>query len=323
MPKKYSNEYGFIPVLLLIVLATGVIGGGIVLSSPVMTQINDDSANVKGVFLTMTDGIVLEHSTATGAGISKPSVKQLKKIPQKKATESSKQATTIAKKLESDEELLLKELEEESKDRQGDFIRSIDQEIDKELELLIETANGGTIKFENIEGFLDVEFKDATPGAYPSAPLHELTVKVKEEGKGGRKREHNVRLQTQGNRLVLNDNGVAASTQLPIELDPLSNELMVTTKKGTKTITVMPDAVARALKQENILSETQQIELIEKDTDGDTVLLFNAQGEKKGKVFGFVPFAVKVNTEVNAETGAITSIREPRWVNIFSSLISK
>ena len=75
----------------------------------------------------------------------------------------------------------------------------------------------------------------------------------------------------------------------------------------TKRVRMFSDQVKEKVKEKT--RRHLEKENITLDKDGN----YKYEGEKKSKLFGFIPIKTKVKAEVNAETGELVKINEPRW----------
>ena len=121
-----------------------------------------------------------------------------------------------------------------------------------------------------------------------------------------------------GESMVFTRNNVAARTNFPLSVDLATNELVVTTPAGTKTVTVLPDQAIKNLLAVGIIdriggaavSEDVATEEIQGVTDLVTLNERNGEpvyeiaGVSDQKLFGFIPVEIAQTIAVSAETGS-------------------
>jgi len=75
----------------------------------------------------------------------------------------------------------------------------------------------------------------------------------------------------------------------------------------TKRVRILSDQVKDKVNEK--IKKHLEKESIILEEDGN----YKYEGEKKSKLFGFIPIKTKVKAEINAETGEWVKINEPRW----------
>lgn len=116
-----------------------------------------------------------------------------------------------------------------------------------------------------------------------------------------------------GKTAVVQRTGGAVS-KFPLKIDPATNSLMVTTPAGTKTVTVLPEAAIANIKASRIMDDVDSEvtsgslasvrELVQLE-EKNGVLAYQINGQKKYKLFGFIPIRLAVSAFVSAESGQI------------------
>lgn len=134
--------------------------------------------------------------------------------------------------------------------------------------------------------------------------------------------EDSIKIATDGaGQLTFTKNRFAASTKFPLSVDVDTNELVVTTPKGEKTVAVLPEQVIQNLYAKNIVNRLEETEEENETSDEDGSLVdrhitltekdgspvYELTGISDKKFLGV--FSVKVEKEiiVSAETGNVLS----------------
>lgn len=108
-----------------------------------------------------------------------------------------------------------------------------------------------------------------------------------------------------------------ALTNFPLSINPLTNELIVTTPAGEKIVTVLPDQAVANLLATNVVNLIEASESAGVSTAGpiklvikDNEAVYEINGVKTYKVLGFIPVNSKVKAFVSAENGDVVSKEE-------------
>lgn len=137
-----------------------------------------------------------------------------------------------------------------------------------------------------------------------------------------------------GNEVEIRKGNVEARAALPVSINS-DNELVVTTPAGKKTVSVLPDAAVAGLLSRGVVSSVaaltgstataagaavgtagQRVEL----TSENGVLQYKVTGTKDVKLFGFLPITAPVEARVSAETGVVSSVTQPFYLDFFGFL---
>lgn len=116
-----------------------------------------------------------------------------------------------------------------------------------------------------------------------------------------------------GKNAFINNNDGAIST-FPLKVDKATGTLTVTTPKGEKVVTVLPDAAISNMLASKVMSyvtsvptsgelasTSRLVKLVEKDR----ALVYEIDGIREHKLFGFIPLKSKVKVYVSAENGQV------------------
>lgn len=105
-----------------------------------------------------------------------------------------------------------------------------------------------------------------------------------------------------------------AVSAFPLNLDPKTGSLSVTTPKGERVVAVMPDAAidnmlaskvmsyVTSVKSEGELASTDKLVTLK---ELDDVLVYEIEGIREHKLLGLIPLKSKVKAYVSAENGTV------------------
>lgn len=190
----------------------------------------------------------------------------------------------------------------------------------QQLKLKYIFENGQSkIKAENEQGEA-VELKDSEI----SKLENEVQKKLSEDG---------AKIATGSGKPILVRNKVAALTDLPLSVDVATNQLVINTPQGTKTVAVLPDQALRNLLDAGVMnravgSSGQKLptDLGQVDSDvsletKDGEVVYKVKGVKSYKLLGFIPVDTDTTAYVSAETGQPIS-KDQTLLSQFVDLLS-
>lgn len=119
----------------------------------------------------------------------------------------------------------------------------------------------------------------------------------------------------------IEENGIKARTVFPLTVDPVKNELSVTTPSGERVISILPYEATLALIRARIMDKVDdnQISLTE---SGDGKLLYEVDGVRNINLFNIAKVDVKISSNISASNGEILKVDEPQWFRIFGFLFN-
>lgn len=136
-----------------------------------------------------------------------------------------------------------------------------------------------------------------------------------------------IKVSTGGAQLAVSKNNVGAVSNFPLTIDLTTNQLMVTTPKGTKVVAVLPDqAVSNMLKQgilNSVNTSTSSVGGIPATTkleEKNDVLVYEIEGTRSKRLFGFIPINTPVTIFVSAETGELAETEQSLLTSIINRL---
>lgn len=111
------------------------------------------------------------------------------------------------------------------------------------------------------------------------------------------------------------ENGVVATTDFPINVDPKNAQITVTAPSGIRYLAVLPFEAYQNLVKARIISTLGGGKLTISEGDKGE-LSYLIPGQKVINVFNLFSYPVDVKTTVSASTGEVLSVDEPIWLKV-------
>lgn len=129
-----------------------------------------------------------------------------------------------------------------------------------------------------------------------------------------------IEIGVEGEEFVIKQDGVSASTQYPINIEPKENKLSVETSSGEIFLSILPiEAAESALRSRYVTRlPDKKIGMSEEDVG---ILTYAVDGEREIEMLKFIDYAVPVTVHVSASTGEIVSVDQPTWLRILGFLL--
>lgn len=209
--------------------------------------------------------------------------------------------------------------------REGEELRGSDSR-DKEasasqkVKTKLETEHGRLrVKYEIEDGEImaSAENEKGEELELPDEDLGKLEDEVENELE-----DEGVEIATRGGRLAFSKNKVEATTNFPLSVDLTTNQLVVMTPAGQRTVAVLPDQAIKNLLVGNIInrlatpsaSSAGALEL--KLEDGKMV--YEISGSKDFRLFSLIPISAPLKAIVSAENGSLITTELPPLTNLIS-----
>ena len=134
-----------------------------------------------------------------------------------------------------------------------------------------------------------------------------LEAQMKKEGEGPK-------VATMEGKTVVIEKKMGAVSKFPLQVDPKTNALIVTTPAGTKTVTTLPDAAVQNLLSSRVITEVESsstqgsLASLNRVVDLEQlngVLVYKVSGKRKNLVLGLIPIKTPVVAYVSAENGEV------------------
>lgn len=128
-------------------------------------------------------------------------------------------------------------------------------------------------------------------------------------------------ISVMGEQFAIEQGGIMALTDFPITIDPVVNELSLTTPSGSIFLAVLPvEAVESALRSRFVNRLPEKKVFLKEEEIG--VLAYTINGEKVLDIFGILEYKIPVTARVSASTGEILKVEGPEWFKIFGFLFT-
>jgi hypothetical protein len=151
------------------------------------------------------------------------------------------------------------------------------------------------------EGDIEVEIKKVD-----NKELKEKQESFEMETENGDK--VHIELSPEKTQFEIKKNGVSASIELPLSVDPLLKKLVVATADGNKTLESLPDEVINKLKTEKKLETGSKVQINLQIENGQIV--YHIEEVKRKKIVGVIPVDLTKNLSVSDSTGVVLSEQE-------------
>lgn len=130
-----------------------------------------------------------------------------------------------------------------------------------------------------------------------------------------------IKVATAGGQLLIAKNGVGALSNIPLQIDLETNELIANTSTGQRVLTVLPDQAVQNMLAANIISRlgssavSRAVQSGEISTVSQVVTLgelndepvYEIEGLQDQKLLGFIRVSIPVTLFVSTNTGDLVS----------------
>jgi hypothetical protein len=130
-----------------------------------------------------------------------------------------------------------------------------------------------------------------------------------------------INISTKDGKFVIEEAGVTALTEYPININPKENELSLVTSSGAIFLSVLPMEAAETALRSRFISKLidKNIEIKEKDLG---VLTYSVKGERVLNLLNIASFNIPVTTLVSTTTGEILLVDQPKWLSVIGFLFT-
>lgn len=143
-----------------------------------------------------------------------------------------------------------------------------------------------------------------------------------------------IKIATEGGKLLVTRNQIGALSNFPLQVDLNTNQLIVTTPTGTKTVTTLPDQAVQNMLAANVISRLGPQAIVEAAKTGQVatvsgiiqlglrndVPVYEIPGIRDFKLLGFILVSAPVTAVVSAETGDLVTTEQPLITRIVDLL---
>ena len=273
------------------------------------------------------------------------------------ASEQEKQQEETEKKAQEQQEEAAKNAEEALKEttkssNSGSGSTSKTQSENRQIETEIETASGqkiktkveddGTTQVEIEHGELTIKYivkdgqviKKVEDESGNEVELEDSDLDEIENELENDLGEDDIEIATNSGRPAIIKNKVAALTDFPLSIDIGTNQLIITTPKGQKIVTILPDQAVQALLATGFLNTVNSVQSSDTSVTSTTGSVDNVvelkvrngepvyeiEGTKTFRLFAAIPIEQPVRAIVSAETGEVVAKQQSFVTNVIDLL---
>jgi hypothetical protein len=142
--------------------------------------------------------------------------------------------------------------------------------------------------------------------------------------------EKGIKIASNSGKPAFSKNGIGATSNFPLSINPETKQLIITTPTGQKNITILPDQAVKNMidkKYINVIddqtqnsTESGQLNTVNLESRNDEPV-YKIKGKKSHKIFGFIPVETETTIYASAETGNPVA-QEQSLLASFINLIS-
>lgn len=179
----------------------------------------------------------------------------------------------------------------------------------------IPAPSGALIALENSNGKITLNVSgDGQNQNLDVTNLNENLVEIQARGDA-----NDIKISQENGKFILNENGISAQTAFPIIVDPVKNQLSVTTDSGDRLISVLPYEATLSLVRAKIIDKVNDNQMsLGEDSKGE--LIYQIDGTRNINLFNVASIKASVNSSVSASNGEILNLNQPVWLNILGFL---
>ena len=307
VPAKPQKGFAHILLIIPVLILSGLIASAAVKTT---TKFEGDNAMVLGE----------DSSGNSGSGKSENKAEEIKKEEQRKQEESQKEA------VKAQEEAKRQNVNNSGRGTTKNIVKTENGKTETEFEtpggpkVKTKIEDDGTQKIEVEQGKLKIKYviengkvvlkaedESGEEVEIEDEDLEELEQEIEDSG---------IKVATESGRIKFGGNQNAI-TNFPLSINPTTNELIVTTPAGEKIVTILPDQAIANLLATNIVNVIEASESAGTSTAAsieltvrDGKVVYEIDGKKKSRLFGFIPVDTKIKAFVSAETGNVVAKQE-------------
>ena len=127
-----------------------------------------------------------------------------------------------------------------------------------------------------------------------------------------------IKVGLNGGDFIITQEGIVASTELPINIDPYENQLSLTTQTGKKYLKVLPFDAAQSVLRTRLVNNisNKPFKIVEEEKG----LSYVIDGNKVINILNVYDIEIPITARVSALTGEVIAIDEPSWLKPLSFL---
>lgn len=196
----------------------------------------------------------------------------------------------------------------------------------------IDVYSGGVkVRYEFRDGQLAVKVENEEGEELELEPeeIEEIEDDIEEELE-----DDGIKIATAGGKLAVIKNRFGASTNFPLSINPATNELIVTTSAGQKTVTILPDQAVQNMLAANVISRLGARAIVDAALQNqvasasaivelgvrNNIPVYEIPGIRDFRLLGFIPVSAPVTAVVSAETGGLLATEQSLFTRIIDFL---
>lgn len=130
----------------------------------------------------------------------------------------------------------------------------------------------------------------------------------------------NVSIHKEEKGFSILQNGVKATTTLPLSIVPDTHEVFIETNRGKVKLTILPSDALLSIVRANIINIIPEDGTIILE-EGEKDIQYAMSGEKSVDIFKLTRIIAPIETTVSATDGTITITNQPKWLNLLGFLL--
>lgn len=196
----------------------------------------------------------------------------------------------------------------------------------------IEVRSGGVkVRYELKDGQLvvKVENEEGKGLELEDEEIEKIEDEVEEELE-----DDGIKIATAAGKLAVIKNRFGASTNFPLSINPATNELIITTPAGQRTVTILPDQAVQNMLAANVISRLGSQAIVDAALENQVASasaiialgvrnnapIYEIPGIRDFRLLGFIPVSAPVTAIVSAETGKLVTAEQPLLTRIVDLL---
>ncbi len=130
-----------------------------------------------------------------------------------------------------------------------------------------------------------------------------------------RNQANKVQIGIKDGKFSISENGIVATTDFPISVDPANAQITVNAPSGVRYLAILPFEAYQNLVKARIISTMGDGNLVISEGEKGE-LSYMVPGQKLVNVFNLFSYPVDVKTTVSASTGEVLFIDQPIWLKV-------
>lgn len=115
-------------------------------------------------------------------------------------------------------------------------------------------------------------------------------------------------------------NGIKATTDLPVTIVPSTHEVFIETSNGKVKLSILPADALRSIVKANVINIIPEDGKIRLEQKEDT-LQYSIIGEKLVSIFNITRVIAPVESTVSATDGVVAVTKQPQWLDLLGFIL--